>query len=532
MAERNVHKEFSYNRLLRIDPKTIHKDRLLVNILPKLKFQGAPPTSLGNPDDFDDVYEIVFKKRDFFVGFSDYPDVVRKWLKDEVMDVINRGKATKEKFGSLRPFTLNSYKASNKNNQKDYGISDQIYALLAAFDRENNCEDGKGVVNLLTNFLSEGHDPTIDKIVISNKLELLESIVAGIVNEIVKDFADQRKKAIFKYPPLCIGQARLLSNDIIRILGYKNVMSKSAILNALVQVMFLHIGIYVLRLSLIVPDIVEEKNVNRVCQNCPVKADSIKGFEKCPYQVKFQLDFSRGYSSELAYLSRQSVDHHERQIVKYIENHFYIKKLASFLEENRLVDIENYSIVDIFRNLSEEEKYKQDVYFSTKIESLMSIEEEHKSYFGKGAFERYVQLVNTEYNSFYFGFFKRLLSSLFSKNDPDGILIQAVSHKKYNIGSELLDTLVHIASIEERKSKYKTRVMRVDEFIKWLEVRYGFYISQAYVENNIPNILRALRNNEKLFISKLQEIGYYQPISDAYYTQWLIPRYEVKEVLL
>ena len=73
---------------------------------------------------------------------------------------------------------------------------------------------------------------------------------------------------------------------------------------------------------------------------------------------------------------------------------------------------------------------------------------------------------------------------------------------------------------------FRTRSVRVDDFIEWLRRRYGIYISRLPVGHE-PSIvdLEALRLNVQAFRDRLREIGFYTDLSDAYVSQVVRPRY-------
>jgi hypothetical protein len=64
-----------------------------------------------------------------------------------------------------------------------------------------------------------------------------------------------------------------------------------------------------------------------------------------------------------------------------------------------------------------------------------------------------------------------------------------------------------------------------DEFIDWLQHRYGIYISRLPT----PSIadLEALRQNVIEFKRRLRDIGFYTDLSDAYIAQVIQPRYSL-----
>src|SRR5438046_3084173 len=96
MAIKVRDKEFRLPKVSYVDYKHIEIDRTMLNLFPRLKFDGY----LGRArvrmqmltvdkflEDFKDV-----KYRDKFLGFSDHEDIIRKWLETDILDMVNRGR--------------------------------------------------------------------------------------------------------------------------------------------------------------------------------------------------------------------------------------------------------------------------------------------------------------------------------------------------------------------------------------------------------------------------------------------------------
>jgi hypothetical protein len=123
-------------------------------------------------------------------------------------------------------------------------------------------------------------------------------------------------------------------------------------------------------------------------------------------------------------------------------------------------------------------------------------------------------------------FFERMLESLLQRNTEHCLLrsgLGSINKKRFAIGSQLLESLVHIALLD---TEYRTRPLRLDQFTTWLEDRYGFYTVRPPRESitNLSNLV-AFRENSEQFSSRLRDIGFYRTLSDAYISQTIRPRY-------
>ncbi|PFD31305.1 hypothetical protein CN285_28205 [Bacillus cereus] len=517
------HKEYFVNKVLKVQAKTINKDRLLINLLPLLKFNGKPQAPLV--DNVESVLSVIFKHDDLFNGFSDHKEVIEKWLRNDYMDMLHKESEIKEsKFVSLLPLSLNAYKVSNTKNRRDYGGSEQLWHMLSKADEERKENNEPFIINMLLNFLSSGFNKETDQVDDAEKQDLSTWLIASITNQLRND-QDNNKEAIKTNSPLlCMAQARLLADDIERLLAYQHVMSRTSLLESLSQVLMLHLGIYVLRVAQMLPVMIEQNTTDIGC-GCS-DAKEISDVNQCQFKPLFQIDMVQNYSSQLSKISARNIDIHEQQLSLFVEAMFTVRKKLDFMEY--LNGDKSYSLEEILNFDLSSKRVESEMYFKERYEdlqkSLDGIDEDP----GENYFTHYVEVVNCEYNKFIVDFFKRLISSTFSKNDERGILRQAGSHKKYSMGSQLLDTLIHLAMLEKRNGCYETKVLRLDQFLSWICDRYGFYIDDMIPGFESAQAYQALRESKKYFTTKLQEIGYYQALSDAYNTQWLIARYDLK----
>jgi hypothetical protein len=510
------HKEYTVRKALRVQAKTIAKDRVLINFLPLIKFNGYRPPK-PSVDSLKGILDIVSQQDNDFKGFADHHSLVKKWIQNDYVDMLYKNSTNKvPKFASLLPLSLNAYKASEKNNINDYQASEQIWHLLVKAD-EARINDGKPpVIDKLRSFLAYNYNEELDTVIYSDDLELSTWLVASITNYIPNDRDEKGSKVDTSDPLVSIDQAMLLADDVERILAYEHYMSRSSILEALSQIFMLHLGLYVLRVARLLPEMINRKSMEHY-------------FEDDSNPV-FQIDLQQGFSGPLAKLSGRNVLMHEQQLSTLVESLYYIRKKIDFMVEKGLLDRNNYTLeqVIMFDEKDPSIKQKVDDYFTEKLSELSEYVPVNENEIEE-PFEEYIELLNKSYNQFILDFYKRLLSSAFSKNTETGILQQAARYKKYSLGSKLIDTMIHLAMLKRGKNgNYETKVLRLDQFIEWMRDRYGFYINQLIPGFDNDEAYQALRSNERYFSNKLQEIGYYQALSDAYNTQWLIARYEVK----
>jgi hypothetical protein len=96
------------------------------------------------------------------------------------------------------------------------------------------------------------------------------------------------------------------------------------------------------------------------------------------------------------------------------------------------------------------------------------------------------------------------------------------------MGSSLLETLAQIAVVGgDNSGGLYTQAVLLDDFKDWLRARYGFVIDAPSFRDVPAEEYPAWEINERAFRERLQEIGFFTDLSDAYNSQTLRPRYQV-----
>src|SRR5215212_2884029 len=142
MSLKGRHKEFRLPKITYVDYKYIDMDRVLTMLFPRLKYDGygsrrPPRTTELSVEEFAKEF---CENSDWFPGFSDHPDIVRKWIETDLMDVVSRGKPN-QAVAPPRPLHGNTYKFRNSRRTRDYGAAEQIYWMLFHASRGQAARD-------------------------------------------------------------------------------------------------------------------------------------------------------------------------------------------------------------------------------------------------------------------------------------------------------------------------------------------------------------------------------------------------------
>jgi hypothetical protein len=544
-------KEFRCSKTTFIDFKHIEMDRVLTMLFPRLKFDGyssrKPPRG-GNlqPDEFSDEIIKDSEISCYFKEFDRHPDVVRKWVETELLDVVNRGKAN-QAVAAPRPLHGETYKFRNAKHCRDYGASEHLYWMLY-FARRGK---GQASRDALKRFFFPGIDPVTDKAEANAKVDVETRALLRFNQQVTADMRDSREPE--RLQPLCIGQADIMADDILRLLAYEPYIPRSVLVDYLKTLMAFHLALYHLKLLQMLPKLVKQRSGNDLCtaKECPINPGLDNALEGCPYRVALVVDMGDVNNAHMAELARKSTDRLYRQIPAFVQANFVIKKLdemAEYLSKKtgKLAPPGGgvFSVCDLVSLLKPEHDAERQAYFKFRLASL--IEESTSGNedvdpeilevtgMGLGEFESFIEILMAYRGKYHRQYITECLDSLLLKNKENGLLAQSRtkgSPRRFVLGSKLLEVLLQIAVLTQDGGRFVTREVRIEELLAFLRNRYGLHIDRLPEGSQANSSIldrRALRLNLEAFKRRLREIGFYEDLSDAYVTQKVSPRYAIE----
>ena len=297
MKLRKQDQEFRNPKVFYPDPKNIDLDRVLINLFLLLKCDGRRPATRGRQ-------KIEFEKVDAHLntlsamrgvkGFDEHREIARRWLEVDVFDLVNRGRPTTEAIASLRPLHLDAHKIRVSKYCRDYNHADALYAMLEYGDRQ--------ALRDLRSYLDLGRDSATKHYDGETELDLETLTVLKLVEDLPDMYPSDEK--VTPYAPTCLGQARVLCDDIQRILAYQNEVPRPVMIEYLKTILGLHLGIYTFRLARQLSGWIADKQAHPVCRNCPVFGNTASPFAECPYNVSFTVDMGDDFRSRMAHTQR------------------------------------------------------------------------------------------------------------------------------------------------------------------------------------------------------------------------------------
>lgn len=543
---------FKNPKICYIYPYRIELDRLLVNLFMLLKHNGKRPVSKTGRQEVTIewiVNGLITKHSSDLRGFSDNKELIEDWFYSDLVDIVNRGNPDKEKVAAPLPLHLNAYKLRNPGQTKDSGGAEHLYSMIKAGDPD--------LLDRLAKFLGQGMETNLDTYDEETELDLDTLMIVRMVdNESLKESSSSRGGAL--EDPLCKGHARLLCDDLHRLLVYEKHVPRPVLIGYIRTIMGMHLGLYLLRLFHQLTGWMQEKAAHTSCLNCPVHPKQEgQQFHKCPYATQnpsseptalpeILIDMGDDYTTHMAELSRDNCARHYVSMNEYIRTVLAVNQVSQFAESHlgkSKLSKQPESVADLLDILNDPPG-GFGTYFDLKIDGLFAgenFEEERQEVKATyemdslSSFEKFVELVALERTKYYRKYLTEQLDSLFMKNSDSGLMVQGkakTNQRRWYMGSRMLEVLVQIAVLDTHNTtgdekQFYSHPILIDEFVTWLKERYGFTIVP-----NSPNAAikdyEAFNTNMRYLKSRLREIGFYTDLSDAYNAQKIRPRYEIK----
>lgn len=550
MALQKRDREFRLTKISYLDFKYIEMDRVLTGLFERLEHSGYPSVFRDKRElTVDKFVDDIIEANDKFVGFALHRDMVERWVETHLMDIVNRGRRNQAVAGP-RPLHGYTYRFRNPKHSRDYGAAQHLYQML----HHARHQSGQHAIEHLKSFFFDGF----------NKItrELDENALTDIETATLLHFLSQRKDTADtraggdRFPPLCLGSADLLAEDVQRLLFYKPFIPRSVMVEYLKLLLSFHLALYHLRLLKLLPAWQRLHGANPLCleSGCPMKPSEMHAPQgDCPYQLGLFVDLTGRADSAAAHIAEQSADGYFRRIPSFIRAYFTARKLDEFsdhlVRRGKLIRPLNsiFTVGELFGLQAEQFTDERDKFFGERLSGLLEslsddaagldAEVEALTRMGLTDFETYIEILVSLRGAFHRQYIVQMFDATMQKNRSGALLAQPRAKnasRRFVIESRLLEVLLQIAVLRPGgDQQYHTGEMRIDDLLTFLRERYGLYIDSLPPGEGFgaPSIddRKALRSNVQAFTGRLREIGFYRDLSDAYVTQTVIPRYTIAE---
>ena len=547
MAIQKKDREFRLTKISYVDFKLLEMDRVLTGLFERLEHSGYPSVFRDKRElTVDQFVDDICEAKDKFLGFEAHRDIVKRWVESHLMDIVNRGRANQVVAGP-RPLHGYTYRFRNPKHSRDYGAAQHLYQMLH-HARDNA---GNHAIEHLKSFFFDGFNKVTR--------ELDGAALTDIETSTLLHFLSQRKDTANtkeggdRHPPMCVGSADLMADDVQRLLLYRDFMPRAVMVEYLKVLLSFHLGLYHLRLLKLVPAWERLKKGDPLCapSSCPVKPRSpVEPQGDCPYKLGLFVDLTGNADSAAAVRAQRSADGYIRRIPSFIRSYFVARKLDEFgdalLSRGKLTAPTNrvLPLDQVFSLLDQPFAEERERYFSGRLGGLQdSLKDDAGELdaatsallkLGLSDFDTYIEILVAQRGEFHRKYLIQCFDAILQKNKPGALMAQPRARhapRRFVLDSRLLEVLLQIAVLQVSDGGYRTDEMRIDALLRFLRERYGLYIDQLPPGEGFgaPSIedRQALRQNLLAFTARLREIGFYRDLSDAYVTQTVVPRYSI-----
>lgn len=533
--------EFRNPKVFYPDPKTIDLDRVLLNLLVLLQCGGTRPATRGRAQPQAEKVDFHLQKLAQMTGVKGFAEadgqshIAKAWLESDIFDLVNRGKPA-EAVSSLRPLHVDAAKIRIARHCRDYNMADAMFAMLD--------HGGKQTMTELRRYLERGRDPHTGAYDGKTSLDLETLAVFKLTEGL--DRLNPGPEKLVTAPPVCVGQARVLCDDVQRLLAYQDDIPRPVMIDYLKTIFGLHVGLYVFRLSRQLSGWLKDKKAHPTCVKCPVYGTEKEPFAECPYKQGFLVDMGGDYRSRMAGAAQASAAKEYGQLVDLTKSILTFNQLLRYAREAKVLGIEE-SPQEVLKLLaSPPEQFSAE--FAVRIKNIRAKNESAEEQLapdilaildsGLPPFDSFIELITHIRQKVHIGRLTEMVDKLFQKNSEFGALVQGKSRnnpRRWSLGGRLLEVLVQLAVLkwgDTTPKQFHTEPILIEELLGWLESRYGFVIGESQsglVPGPVtPDEHKAFRENVRLLKDRLREIGFYDDVSDAYNAQTIRPRYELK----
>jgi hypothetical protein len=546
MSIKGKDREFGLAKLSYVDFKYLEMDRVLTMLFPRLKYDGYASRREPRKTELTvaEFQHEFLEHPEWFEGFSEYPEVTRCWIETELMDLVNRGKPI-QAVAAPRPLHGNTYKFRNSRHARDYGAAEHLYWMLY------HARQGRGQAarDALRRFFFPGVDLLTDRHDPSSTVDVETQALLRLDEQVTADMRDSKEPE--RYPPLCIGQADILADDVLRLLSYEAYVPRSVLVEYLKTLFAFHLALYHLRLFKLLPALVSRRGGDPICdpQNCPVAPQSWAAHGNCPYRVYFLVDFGSATTTPMAELARQSASTHYRRIPDYIQAHYLTRKLDEFARylstsAGKLPTPATgyFSVGELLQLLEPPLAGEREGYFKMRLAGLLEdtvgdVKDEldpeirRITQMNLNDLDTFIEVLMALRGPFHRRYITEFIDSLLKRGSAGMMHQSKSSPRRFAMGSLLLEVLLQIAVLDYRNASFRTKELRIDELLDFFRERYGIFVDtlphgDGFAEPSIDD-RRALRANLEEFKRRLRELGFFSDLSDAYVTQTIAPRYSI-----
>lgn len=523
LARKPGHSEFRNPLITFIDAKAIDIDKTMVSLFELLRHNGSRARVQREAridytvDHLIDTDFAQLERDGKLHGGLQHRNALKFWLRSNLVDFVYRGKGPAlEKITSLRPIHIKSFVIRNAKHLRAYNSDQQVYSMLSV---DNH------VLNALRDFLQKGWNPSDPNAGADTTLDIDSLGILRLVEHMPDGVNyNEKEDQHIQIKPLLRKDAQRYCDDVHALLQYQAKVPRHVLLDYIRIITAFHLALYHIRLFQLLPRFVEAGRVDE------------------SLATPLVIDLTDNPESGAAQFAMSSLQQLTDSLMDYIRAVFKINAALRSLGYSDFRTLRNEHLdaaLELLKNPTP--KFMADC--NAHLESYIVCEQSEDRVrldeilqYEENDLERLAEGLVYLRGKFHFGYLIDLISGLSLKNTEAGLMAQGKSrrHKRrFVLGSKLLETLIQLCVLRHDDRQYYSEPVSIEDFIGWLEQRYGLIVNgignPSFPDDIAANL--AFQQNVDALREKLRQIGYYNVLSDAYILQKIRPRYRLEPTL-
>lgn len=575
MAAKNLlsrqQKLFKMNHILPLDANNVDVEEAISRLFVYLRTNGHLITRTDKPvytKDSDDaetpkaVLEAALGSNgEKLKGITDSSrcELVTAWLESHFALMARRGKAKggEYRMSGLRPLHFSVIKLFNPQvKRQDRYLSDFFYNVLLEDDTLYRLPDSlfRQFFGLGVRFHGDNDfridEAELDQLASKNRLDVELLFLLRLTEPFdVDKFSPKKEDSVPSFSFLCPEQIDLLRQDLKLLFLYRAHIPRRELINYMTTLMVFHAALYFFEVMKITNHMVQNGKLPSPRGSLP---DVGEARTHAPFDLDLFCDLTNGHDPVVKEWSERSYTSVFKEVEIYFRSAYFMKKLEEFAQSYLTQDQQKQTGKTYVQLLLHGFRNHRDLngHFNRDIQTVMDngkdpetgdphedvqriVNVSNKR--GLNKLETFVEiLVHFQYGTLREQH-RKLIAGLGGIDQERGFLAgKGRAKRRFVVGSELLEVLIQLAVLEQRKSdgKFQTRPIPIRQFVDWLAGRYGLLIDRLSMTpsgTEEESINRALAKNYEALKTRLRQLGFFRDLADASNSQVISPRFAIDE---
>jgi hypothetical protein len=511
------HRDWKLDQLPVPEVRAIGSDELLTQLWLRVAHDNKQTASNEPADGSIARLANVLETSEAFEGFEVGSSVAEAWVRADLVKVLKR---KPDRYAVARPVHLLATRLRNTKRESDANASAIPYLWLQTH--------GVEVSEMLKDWLDVA-DPTIDE------LGDLPAYALAVLGESFNSDVRATRERPLVGPMLCPNSGITYVEDLRALLAYRHSFTRGVLVDHVRRLTRVHIGLHLLHTYRAVVTIAADPGATCGCGPTT---------PSCRWAPQVIADCGDDARSPAAVLAERSWSGFESELSAYVRAHLRLRKLLEYAGSTReraqrfqpsaigdLAAVARLGAATKGMPLDEWSRARSDQVIASATD-LGDLRADYEL-LDRPPFDVYMSLLYADGERRWFKYHRDVLDSLFGKNERDGAMRQPLGgrrHRRMVLTPALLETMVLAAMVEHGPAgRPTTRSLRIDQLVDRLQSRYGLLVARpTHDDFEDPFATRAMIENHLTFRSRLRQAGLFVDQSDAFITQTIRPRVQLR----